>query len=364
MSDQKNTLATALLKLQALNLGVEQVRRVAVASQGTLHFEVHEGKNQRFFVFEDNGLSELLVENDTKIPLVSTLRKSGSINNASIISYRPGRRLVLRPVNDQHGSFFKAYKKNKSLRAAKNYAIAQSACEHGGFDIPELLQYEKKSDCLVMAERVGNAPLISSDATATWEGIGSCLQRFQSTHGLNDLEEFSSRDELLVLDERVRRFLLCMPVMPERWQAGRDRLETSEINLPKAVMGLAHRDLHDGQIIVAGNTISLLDFDLICHADIALDAGNLLAHLKLRTLQGRQLGGESAFIDCSSAFLSGLGRQDEPGFDSRLYFYQATTFYRLALLYALRPRWSHLTDPLIAEGNRCIDVFNQNKGRS
>ena len=49
MQDQKNTLAIALEKLQALHLNAEQVRRVAVASQGTLHIEVHQGEMQRFF---------------------------------------------------------------------------------------------------------------------------------------------------------------------------------------------------------------------------------------------------------------------------------------------------------------------------
>ena len=354
----------ALAKLQALHLSTEQVRRVAVASQGTLHIEVHEGIKQRFFVFEDNELSESQVKNDKKIPLVSRLDEPGFLNDHQIISYRPGRRIVLESVNTKQDIVLKGYKKHKSPHAAKCYAIALSACEQGGFDIPELLQYETQSDCLIMAKRVGKTPVIATDAIATWAGIGSCLQRLQSSPGTNDLEEFSSRDELLVLDERARRFLLCIPLLPKGWQAGRDHLETALTKLPPAVMGLAHRDLHDGQFIVAGSTISLLDFDLICHADLALDAGNLLAHMKLRTLQGRQGGDSSAFTACSKAFLFGLGRQDEPGFESRLHFYQATTFFRLALLYALRPRWSHLTDTLIAEGNRCIDFFSQQRNSS
>lgn len=364
MKDQKNTLAKALLELSSLDLGNEHVRRVAVTSQGALHLEVHEGKKQRFFVFEQSELSELLAENDRKIPLVSSLRNSGLINDDTIISYRPGRRLVLRQTSTKRGSILKAYKKNTSPRAAKNYAIAQSACETGCFDIPGLLQYETKSDCLVMAERVGHAPVISGDAVTTWAVIGSHLRRFQSSLVPNDLDEFSFQDELHVLDERARRFLFCMPALPESWQAGRERLETASTNLPGAVIGLAHRDLHDGQLIVAGDGISLLDFDLLCRADMALDAGNLLAHMKLRTLQGRHDGSNSAYTDCSEAFLSGLGRQLETGFEARLHFYQATTFYRLALLYALRPRWSHLTAPLMTEGDRHIDAMSHGGGRS
>lgn len=364
MKDQRDTLALALLKLQALGLDKEQVRRVAVASQGTIHLEVHEGREQRFFVFEESELSELLVGNDKKIPLVSILNQSNAFAGHTIISYRPGRRLVLMAAGDHQESILKAYKKNKSLRAAKNYATVQSACEQGGFDIPELLQYEKKSDLLVMAKRFGNSPVISGDAVETWSGIGSSLRRFQSSPCPGDLEDFSSRNELLVLDERARRFQLCVPALPAAWQAGRDHLESVLTDLPQAILGLSHRDLHDGQIIVSGETISLLDFDLICRADTALDAGNLLAHMKLRILQGRHDGDDSAFTGCGQAFLSGLGRLAEPGFESRLNFYQATTFYRLSLLYALRPRWSHLVDPLITEGNKCIAAMNQGSERS
>jgi len=361
MNDQEKNLTAALLKLKALNLSSEQVKRVAVASQGTLYIEIHEDEKQRYFVFEENKLSELLPENDSRIPLASVLRKPGSMTNKAIISYRPGRRIVLGSVNDKHVKISKGYKKLKSPKAAKNYAIAQSACEQGGFDIPELLQYETQSDCLVMARRVGKAPVIASDTIAIWERIGSCLRQFQSSYDARGLDGFSCRDELLVLDERARRFLLCMSSLPGGWQAGRDRLETALINLPAARLGLTHRDLHDGQLIIAGSTVSLLDFDLICHADLALDAGNLLAHMKLRTLQGQQGGDSSALTDCGKAFLFGLGRQHEPGFESRLLFYQASTFYRLALLYALRPRWSHLAEPLIVEGNSCIDTFNQHR---
>lgn len=364
MQDQQNTLILALEALQALHLHKEQVRRVAVASQGTLHIEIHEDGRQRFFIYEDHELTELQAKEDSKIPLLSKPEKSGFMSSHAIISYRPGRRIVLESISDKQGNIVKAYKKHKSAMAVESYAIALSACEQSGFDIPEILQYDSECEYIVMARRMGKPPVIASDATAVWSGIGSCLQQFHFSGEMNGLEEFSSRDELLVLDERARRFLLCMPCLPDDWQPGRERLETAAINLPPASTGLTHRDLHDGQFIIAGGTISLLDFDLICNADIALDAANLLSHMKLRALQGRHKDGNSAFADCSKAFLLGLDKDSEPGFNSRLCFYQATTFFRLALLYALRPRWSHLTSQLIAEGNNCIDIYDHYRGQS
>ena len=351
-------LQIAFAKLQDRRLSLEQVRRVAVERQGAIHIEVHDAGRQRFFVFETNELRELQPADDPKIPLVSELHPDGFAADHVIISYRPGRRIVLGPASGSDGNIIKAYKKRRAVQAAERYAVALSACEQGGFDVPELLQYEPGMDCLVMAKRLGQAPAIAADAATVWMGIGTCLRRFQQSRVTDGLQEFSYRDELDVLDERARRFLLCLPTLPVRWQPGRERLEQAAADLPPAAKGLAHRDLHDGQFIVAGSTVSLLDFDLICIAGVALDAGNLLAHMKLRALQQRQENGGSAVSVCSKAFLDGLGRQDEPGFERQLLFYQATTFYRLALLYALRPRWTHLTDTLIDEGKRCIDAIN------
>ena len=360
---QNNPLKMAFTKLQERQLTLGQVRRVAVERQGAIHIEVHEAGRQRFFVFEANELCELQPQNDPKIPLVSELHPDGFAADHVIISYRPGRRIVLGPASGSDGNIIKAYKKSRAAQAAERYAVALSACEQGGFDVPELLQYEPGMDCLIMAKRLGQAPAITTDAAAVWMGIGTCLRRFQQSRVTDGLQEFSYRDELDVLDERARRLLLCLPTLPVRWQPGRERLEEAAADLLLAAKGLAHRDLHDGQFIVAGRTISLLDFDLICIADVALDAGNLLAHMKLRALQQRQQNGGSAVSVCSKAFLDGLDGQDEPGFEHQLLFYQATTFYRLALLYALRPRWAHLTDTLIDEGKRCIDTINELRAR-
>ena len=132
--------------------------------------------------------------------------------------------------------------------------------------------------------------------------------------------------------------------------------------MPPAIHGLAHRDLHDRQFIVSGSkTISLLDFDLVCVADVALDAANLLAHMKLRTLQRNLADSDTALRDCSESFLQGLARQHETGFELRLLFYQASTYLRLALLYAIRPRWMHLTAPLIVAADNCIDRLNTSR---
>ncbi len=360
---QQNSLHTALSKLQDRGFHEGQVRRVSVERKGALHIEIHAAERLHFFVYKSNEIKELQAVNDPKIPLATKLHELDFVKRHTIISYRPGRRIVLGPVSGEQGHIVKAYKKHKAAQAAEKYAIALSACESNGFDVPELLQVDTGNDCLLMAKREGQPPDIEAGTEETWVSIGSCLRLFQKSRVSSDLPEFSQFDELAVLDERFRRFLLCMPALPARWQPGRERLEEAALNLPSVVRGLTHRDLHDRQFIVNGKLISLLDFDLICVADVTLDAANLLVHMNLRKLQRWQQGGDSALSVCSQAFLKGLDRLTEPGFERSLLFYQATSYYRLALLYAMRPRWAHLTDILIGEGERCIDTFKKLRDR-
>jgi hypothetical protein len=360
-SGQQGALHEAFVELQTRQLRMEQVRRVAVEREGTFHIEVHEAGKQRFFVFEANELIEIEAETDPKIPFASKLQEAGFSDDYSIISYRPKRRIVLETVDPQKGNIIKAYKKRIAALAAEKHAIALSACQSGGFDVPELLQVGVGDDYLCMVKRTGQAPDITTDAVSTWATIAACLRHFQEAPVSRALQVFDIAQELAVLDDRARRLRLCMPVLPRHWQEGRERLQELASILPPAVNGLAHRDLHDRQFIVSGKTITLLDFDLLCIADVALDAANLLAHMKLRTMQGNQGSGVSGLSDCSEVFLQALGRQDEAGFEQRLLFYQASTFFRLALLYALRPRWTHLTEPLIAEANNCINKFSDSR---
>lgn len=95
---------------------------------------------------------------------------------------------------------------------------------------------------------------------------------------------------------------------------------------------LLHRDLHDGQVLVAPDgSIGLLDFDLLAAGEAALDVANLLVHLDLRRRQG-QAGAVAPLVD---ALLEGY----RPSADvlARVPAYAAATRTRLAALYAFRP---------------------------
>ena len=69
----------------------------------------------------------------------------------------------------------------------------------------------------------------------------------------------------------------------------------------------------------------------------------MLSHLELRAVQRRCSPADAAAA--ATAFLAGY--QPEPDIQARLGIYQDATRLRLACLYALRPRWRHLTAQLV-----------------
>ncbi len=103
-----------------------------------------------------------------------------------------------------------------------------------------------------------------------------------------------------------------------------------------------HRDFYDKQVLVDGARTVLIDFDTLCLGDPALDVGNFLAHQRLAELQGR---GRARPV--AKAFLAAYGAAQSPDFSDRVESYARATLLRLACLYSLRSRWTHVVKPLL-----------------
>jgi aminoglycoside/choline kinase family phosphotransferase len=94
-------------------------------------------------------------------------------------------------------------------------------------------------------------------------------------------------DEVRILDERLTGLAADEPGLAERLErlldACRGLGDATPGNPPCGI----HRDLYADQLIVDGSRLYLLDFDLYCEGDPAVDIGNFVAHVteySLRTL--------------------------------------------------------------------------------
>jgi len=360
---QQSPMSAAMLQVQTICPDLQQVRRVAIDRDGHIQIELHQYDGAHFFEVKGDSLRRINPGKDRRIPLATRLDDPGFSARHTLISYRPGRRMVLASTGGQAETFLKAYKERRVGIAAERHRLAMAANRSGGFDVPELLHVALDEDYFVMAELPGQSPPVNADAADIWQEIGRRLRHFQQSSLARQLEMFDYRHELAVLDERARRYLLCIDLLPEAWPVAREMLTEIAARLPPSETGMAHRDLHDRQFITGDNYVGLLDFDLLGHADVALDPGNLLAHMQLRALQQGQDPMGAGVEACDAAFLDGLNRQQQTGFLQHLLFYRASTLLRLALLYAIRPRWSHLTPALIKQGQHHIAELNKMPGQ-
>lgn len=121
---------------------------------------------------------------------------------------------------------------------------------------------------LVLARRI-------AEALHKLHGAGAPTRRRHTRH-----------DELVILRDRLGRVASARP----RWRPRLDRLFDACTALAAGIRGTAtcgiHRDFYPDQVLVEGSRVCLLDFDLFCAGDPALDVGNYVAHvieLSLRT---------------------------------------------------------------------------------
>lgn len=117
-------------------------------------------------------------------------------------------------------------------------------------------------------------------------------------------------DELRILHEHVPLVTETKP----NWSGRIQRLLAACNRLgatvpPPRPCGI-HRDFYPAQVVVQGDRLFLLDFDLYCQGDPALDVGNFLGHLTelgLRThgradaLRDREAAMEERFVQLSGA---------------------------------------------------------------
>ncbi len=346
----KQPLEAALDELAvSTRLSARQVKRVDVDDAGGLQLCVLDNEIPRWFTFDDRGLVERRPKNDDALPLGRRL--SGE---ERVLSYRPGRRMVVERETPGGRLIVKGYRTGRSDQALRRHRAAEKALSRGALCISPLRAHNRDEEALVFESLVGQPLWFDRGGVELCRKLGAALAEFQRAAVEEDLGVFGPLDELGVLKRWREKTERALGELPLGWKEAFARIVELIAELPEVTIGLAHRDLHDGQCLESGEGLALFDFDQLARADVALDPANFLAHLALRALQGGHGADESSSHACGEALLAGLDRNGE-AFWTRLRFYEATTFLRLALVYALRPRWAALAPKLIRYGERCIE---------
>jgi hypothetical protein len=347
-----HALSALAQALHVPSIGAD-VDRVDVDEHAALYLELERGRARRWFRFAAGTLTELEPRADAALPIARELSVSGASGAApEVLAWRPGRRLVLARAD---GTIAKGYRRRRSASAVRAQQIAESAASSGGFRVARMLAHRAEQEVMILERLTGTPLVVERSGSETFFALGVALRSLQEAPVGAELEAFEPEQELGVLDRWAERARSVLGELPGGWRAARAAVDEAAGSSSAGELGLAHRDLHDRQVLVTPAGLALFDHDLCARADVALDPANLLAHLALRAAQRLDGATEESVQLCGDALLEGLNRSADEGFWQRLRFYQATSFLRLALVHAIRPRWRTLAEPLVALGRRCLD---------
>ncbi len=167
--------------------------------------------------------------------------------------------------------------------------------------------------------------------------IHGCRIPLDSRHGMGD--------ELRILRDCLEKVARAEP----RWRSRCDRLLGAAERLGATVAESStagiHRDFYADQVLVDGDRLVILDFDLYCAGDPGLDPGNFLGHVTEQAL--RSSGEPRALADVEEALEERFVELSGEAVRASVKAYAALTLARHVYLSTLFPERRRFTKDLL-----------------
>lgn len=322
---------------------------------GALFQLIGRADEEALWVRVENGdATPCAPEDDDRLPLAASIPALREQAPVEVIAYRPGRRIVLRVGEGEDASILKGYRSRRLEQARVRHAWAAEALSSGPLRAPPVPSVDERTASLRWPEARGRPVDLHPSGAGLFFRVGAGLAAMQAAEPWEGAAVHGLADELGVIDELSGAIEATGLPLPPGWRPLREAHDALDPLEPVPPVP-THRDLHDGQFLATREGPVLLDFDLLCLADPMLDPANLIAHIRLRELQGLAGATGNSVDRCGKELLEGLGLAAGFGTLRRLRTYQSLSFLRLALVYTLRPPWRHLARELVAVAERCLD---------
>ena len=277
-----------------------------------------------------------------------------------VVRYKPGRRCVIeydidveRP--DAAPEMVTLIGKVRRLRSGKSGYRLLSALWDAGFGADS-------ADGITVAEPIGVVPefrmwlqhkvqgRVATDLLAAPGGEDLVRRIAEAAHKLHRAGVLAKRrhtmnDELRILHERLPSVARSEPRWAGRIERLLDACDRLGARTPEPEPCGIHRDFYADQVIVDGPRLCLIDFDLYCEGDPALDIGNFLGHIREQSL--RCLGDPEALANLEVAmeerYVELAGEETRPAVQA----YKLLTLARHVHLSTLFPERHSFTGSLL-----------------
>lgn len=308
---------------------------------------------------------------DPELRLPSEAHLPPGLRLGPLLQHRLGSRLVWRGTLEMSPGSNRAVAARLSRRAAIGAVLF--APRGGRVRLPRTLQSwatsgDRRGHWTIVDWAAGvplhetlSAPSAVSRAQvpARLEAVGRALAEFHAGAALDPAGAAAARardaaGELAaigLLHRAAERVFTPAALTPLAAAVARLAADAAPLPTPAAAsQGLVHGDLHDKQILLDGDVVTLIDLDGAAPGPAELDIGNLEAHLILRALQqGRSAASARAQIAALAAGYAGSGRTTHTALRA---WYRRATLLRLALLYLFRLSPPELPEALLHAATR------------
>ena len=271
------------------------------------------------------------------------------VAEVEILKHTPGRRCAIGYTLDGPG--VKRHLFGKLLSGERGPGILETmgrivaAIPRKVLLVPRPIDYLPDLRLLV-TEYLDGIPLAPSLYEGTSEAPARRIAAVLATlHGCEArlIRCWGAQDELANTGDWLARSPLNAPPPSGRAEGLLQMLSRRALLPPDISENPVHRDFYAEQVLDCGGQGALLDLDDARLGDPALDIGNFLAHLKLRSLQfvGLARGcerGRLVFLEDYEQRRAGAA--DMETLRQRVAFYEATSLLRLAGVYSRRDRWA------------------------
>ncbi|WP_139722482.1 hypothetical protein [Serinicoccus chungangensis] len=263
---------------------------------------------------------------DPRLPALAAEARTGSL-----LVHRAGRRAVVHRAD----GYLKVVRPGRAEGLVEASVRGAAVARAAGFAAADVLD---STDGAVLTTTLHGIPVQRLASDGSWPDVWAAWtagwERWQQlpTVGLTAHTPAHEAQVLRTWAERVGALdLLAGTPWPERLARTAQELDRS----PRLDLTVAHRDLHDGQLLWDGERVGVVDLDTVCRAEPALDLANLAVHAGLRRAQG--MWSVTAAERVEEAVEEVARESGVPG--RRLELARRATVARLAAVYCLRPRW-------------------------
>lgn len=282
--------------------------------------EMPAGVNRRHVIPDDPALPSLRDALDRAVA-ADVFASCGDLHPAlrwplagvELMRHKPGRRAVItytlrNPADDGQCVLIGKMRRHRSGRSG--YALLCNL-QRSGFDadsadhisVPAPIAHIKPLHLVLQHKVTGTEATYLLAGTQGVELARRIAEAAYKIHSgdLAPHRRHGMADELRILHERLDQVAKAHPA----WRARLERLKRDATRVgttlkPVRSCGI-HRDFYADQIVVEGDRLWLLDFDLYCAGDPALDIGNFIAHVTEYSL--RVCGDAAALHDVEQALI-------------------------------------------------------------